>query len=361
MFNGTTKPLPISEIEGIQTIIPSKETHPRSSRRISVIDPLDPDIYKQRCHIILYYKPTCSEDSGWVFAGFTKESFGMAMEQQPIIGGRVRRGKDGEESGGDMALEIVSNDCGVRLVEARIPVALSEFLDRKDREDAEAELVFWKDFDEKNPQFCPPLYVQVTNFQCGGYSVGISCSLLLADPSAIINFLFIWAKTHGKLVSENDFKILPLYYLPNLRPRNTKNLIVSDQIKNRNKSVIFTTPGSSQNRNADKELVSTCIEEAETELGVKMPKETRLFSVTSFKEIMVEKYLRASVVPQFPNKLARVGWDHLGANEISFYEGNKPISVSNWVYSAPGEVLAILTPSSGNRNSSMNIVVSIPN
>jgi hypothetical protein len=56
---------------------------------------------------------------------------------------------------------MVSNDTGVRLVEAKITMTLQEFLGLEEREKAEAELVFWMDFDEQNPQFSPPLYVQV--------------------------------------------------------------------------------------------------------------------------------------------------------------------------------------------------------
>jgi hypothetical protein len=56
---------------------------------------------------------------------------------------------------------MVSNDTGVRLVEAKITMTLQEFLGLEENEKAEAELVSWMDIDEQNPQFSPLLYVQV--------------------------------------------------------------------------------------------------------------------------------------------------------------------------------------------------------
>ncbi|XP_028083588.1 protein ECERIFERUM 26-like, partial [Camellia sinensis] len=212
-LNGTpTNILPNSHIEAAQSVTPTKATDPRLSRQVAITDSATSAIFRRRFQAILYYKKALSEESGWLLVGWMKLSLGKALEEQPILAGRLRRGE-----GGKGELEIVSNDSGVRVIEARISTTLAEFLDLKEREDAEAELVFWNDVDDQNPQFSPLFYIQVTNFQCGGYSIGISCSLVLADPLAIISFLRRWVNIHNRMVSEADEAKPPLFYLPNFK------------------------------------------------------------------------------------------------------------------------------------------------
>lgn len=153
MKDGTTNSLPKSQIEAAQSVVPIKRTDPRLSRRVSVTDS---GIFQSRFHIIVYYNKASGEDSGWSLAGWTKESLGRALHEQPMLGGRLRR-----EEGSEGGLELVSNDSGIRLFEARISKTVAEFLDLEEREDAEAELVYWKDIDEENPQFSPLFYAQV--------------------------------------------------------------------------------------------------------------------------------------------------------------------------------------------------------
>lgn len=152
-------------IEGVLTITPSKITEPRQVRQVSANDPIGLGLFGQCLHVVLYYKSS-QEDSGWLHAGWMKESLARALLDQPMISGRLRRrdiaGDDDLDQQIHHELEIVSNDSGARLIEARIPITLSEFLDSKTRETAEAELVFWKDIDEQSPQFCPLFFVQVT-------------------------------------------------------------------------------------------------------------------------------------------------------------------------------------------------------
>ena len=80
-----------------------------------------------------------------------------------MLSGRLWRGEDG-----DGELDIVSNDSGVRLIETQVAVTLSEFLELKEKEEAEAQLVFWNDIDEHNPRFSPLFYVQVTKLTYPG-------------------------------------------------------------------------------------------------------------------------------------------------------------------------------------------------
>ncbi|KAH7863598.1 hypothetical protein Vadar_019700 [Vaccinium darrowii] len=362
MIYGTTNSLPKFQIEAIQSVVPIKTTDPRLTHRVSSIT--DSDIFQSRFHTIFYYNKVSSEDSGRTLAGWTKESLGRALQEQPIFGGRLRRGEEAEG-----VLEIVSNDGGIRLLEARISKTLAEFLDLEEREEAEAELVYWKDIDEENPQFSPLFYVQVTNFQCGGYSVGISCSLLLADPLAIICFLSRWANIHSKMVSETEMTKPPLFYLPKFKTNASShtNQVGSNGVKDRQKPLIFETgklnPNDVETRKA---LVSRCIEEAELKFGEKRASKFSLIVKTTSEpeEREVESYLRQGLMEEMPlsfsSGISCGSWDDLGASEVSFYEGNKPVCVSYWIGSIPGEGLLALIPCPDESVSEVfNVVVTI--
>lgn len=152
-----------SEIEAVQTVPPSKITVPRKVRQVSLPSSVSSDVWGGCVHMVLYYNKLASgEESGSLHAGWIKESLAKALSQQPLVAGRLQKGErvgGGEEEGQNV---IVSNDAGVRLVEARISMTMSEFLlSNTVREEAEAELVFWKDVDQTDPQFCPLFYVQV--------------------------------------------------------------------------------------------------------------------------------------------------------------------------------------------------------
>nr|POE95270.1 brassinosteroid-related acyltransferase 1 [Quercus suber] len=225
----------------------------------------------------------------------------LAISKQPILSGRLWRGEDG-----DGELEIVSNDGGVRLIETQVAVTLSVFLELKEKEEAEAQLVFWNDIDEHDPQFSPLFYVQVTNFQYGGYSIGISCSILLADLMVKEKFLTSWANIHNNILSSNNELKKPFFYLPNLKRNGSSP-----------PSIISSTPR--------KDCVKTM----------------------HFKAIAENANLD--------------GWDeYLGAKEVAFREGNKPINVSYWIGSVlDGLVMAMPPPNQATHG--VNILVAIPN
>lgn len=146
-------------IEAVQTVMPAIPTDPRISRQVSIEKDINSSIFQRRFHMILYYKKASNEDSGWLLAGWTKESLAEALSDQPILAGRLRRVEGGD--GG--RLEIVPNDSGVRLIEARIPINLEEFLNLRNKEAAENQLVFWESIDEQDPQFSPLYYFQASD------------------------------------------------------------------------------------------------------------------------------------------------------------------------------------------------------
>ncbi|RVW50751.1 hypothetical protein CK203_076838 [Vitis vinifera] len=254
-------------------------------------------------------KSVTKEDSGWLVAGWIRESLGRALVEQPLLGGRLRRVGDSEGE-----FEIVSNDSGVRLMEARTSMALSEFLELKDWEAVEADqLVFWKDIDGQNPQFYPLFYVQVTNFERGGYSIGISCSLLLADPLGMASFLKRWASIHNTLVSENDKSKLPIFYLLSLRRLNDTpsiHMISSNTSRSRARAKIFNM---AENMNSDEKIcrtvASVCNEEAECHLGTKMASKYWLFLKKLSEDIKIEACSKEEIMPLSISGLSELRWD----------------------------------------------------
>ncbi|KAA3476088.1 taxadien-5-alpha-ol O-acetyltransferase-like [Gossypium australe] len=269
------------------------------------------------------------------------ESLGRALLEQPIISGRLQKRdrNDGE-------LEIVSNDSGIRIIEAMIQTTFSEFLDLKQREEAEAQLIFWNDIDEHNPQFSPLFYVQVTNFQCGGYSIGISCSILLVDLFLRTEFLETWASIHINIVDHNNEPKLPLFYLPGFS--DTRLLPQFNQ----------------RNKNMEIESLA-CVEDAENGLGSEMGAEFCLFVNESFEVIKVESCSKHGMLkPKLKANMEVIyaNWDDLGTNDVSFRLGNKPVHVSLWFRSILGGVVVVIpSPEEEQGAYTVNIFVTVPN
>lgn len=207
----------------------------------------------------------------------------------------------------------------------------------------------------------------MTNFHCGGYSVGISCSLVVADPLAIISFLRRWANIHSRMVSETELAKPPLFYLPNFKPNASSltNQAGSNRIKDRRKPLIFQTGKINHNEvETRKALALRCIEEAELKLGGKRASKITLLVKKPSEEIEVESYLREGLMEKqlsFRSGLNRGSWDDLGASEVKFWEGKKPVCVSYWISCVPGEGLLVLIPSPDESASeTLSVVVTVP-
>lgn len=352
------------QIEAVQTVSPSSVTDPREICLVSVKDPVGSNIFRGCLNIVLYYNKAGEEDSGWLVAGWIKESLGRVLSDQPMLGGRLWRGEDGNGE-----LEMVSNDSGARLVEAKITMTLREFLGLEEREKLEAELVIWKDIDEKNPQFSPLLYVQVTNFQCGGYSIGISSSLLLADLLIMDNFLMRWASIQKNLLSINGALKMPIFYLPNLKSTSLSpnSTIIPTPSERSGQTKIFKISGDTEIEGAKNELfkraASLCIEKAEHELGSEMPAGFSLFVKESSNVIRVQNCKKNELVKSHLNLSTQVNsssLDDSGIKELAFQDGNEPVHVSCWIGSV-ADGLVVATPSpNGDTSSDINVIVTIP-
>ncbi|PON64609.1 Transferase [Parasponia andersonii] len=385
-----------SGIEAVQTVPPLKITVPKKVRQVSSSPSLlslslssssaaaghvGPRVWGGCLYMVLYYNRLASgEDSGSLHAGWIKESLARVLSEQPLLAGRLQKGDT--IGGGDEEEEvyvIVANDAGVRLVEARMPLTMSEFLldldsskSNSTMKEAEAELVFWKDVDETDPQFCPLFYVQVTKFECGGYSFGISCSLLLADI-LFKNFLKKWADIHKNMLSKNGIPERPLFYLPSLKitpSSNVTNIIHSEASKDSGQTIIFNVTYSNKDELITSTLALLCIEEAEAKLGSKMALEFTFSYVKERSNVVFlkkcSKYDQLAIKPDLnlKDRIKSATWDDFGMMELEFRKGNKPVRVSNWIGSVSSGLVMATPYCSEDRQdvlSGMKIIVRVPN
>lgn len=201
---------------------------------------------------------------------------------------------------------------------------------------------------------------QVTNFSCGGYSIGISCSLVLADPFVLKSFINIWSKLHTKLVP-NGSK-LPTFYLPNnARHGPSPSLLTGSKTgKIYGESVIFEVPTKVLNSgdNVHKSLALLCIGEAEHVTGRKMTSRFCLFVRTSSGDIKTE-VCNIEEMLEKPSEIeitcASMS-DEVKVDKICFNEENKPGYGSYWFTSGVEEGSVIITESDGVK---MKIVVTL--
>ncbi|KAL5551367.1 hypothetical protein UlMin_001543 [Ulmus minor] len=367
---GNIKFLLKSQIEALLSVSPANFTDPRQVRQVLAKEQDLLGVFGGCLNVLLYYKKACQEDSGSIHAGWIKETLGMALLEQPLLCGRLRPKESGEKE-----VEIVSNDSGVRLVEARIPATLSEFLGSKStREDFESELVFWKDIDRDDPKFSPLFYVQVTKFDCGGYSFGISCTLLLADLLFKENFLKRWAKIHNNMILSSQNNALlkePIFYLPNLKhdgPSSTTNILSPSPNQNSGETMIFNISPADPNQFCL--LASLCIEETEKKLMIHGEKGSEFSLIVKEGHnndvIKIERCSKDEQVkpkPRINSLISSSSWDDFGGYEVEFREGNKPLHVSCWIksISSGGLVMGIPSSSDDKDKYEAKIIVAVSN
>ncbi|CAL5025501.1 unnamed protein product [Urochloa decumbens] len=115
------------------------------------------------------------------------------------VAGRVRRAEDDAQGGGGAGEGgarrrpyIKCNDCGVRIVEAKCDRDMADWL-RDDAPDRLRQLCYDKVL---GPElfFSPLLYVQITNFKCGGLALGFSWAHLIGDVFSAATCFNKWAQ-----------------------------------------------------------------------------------------------------------------------------------------------------------------------
>ncbi|KAK1367565.1 Anthranilate N-benzoyltransferase protein 3 [Heracleum sosnowskyi] len=347
------------QYEAFSSVVPLKPTFSRPSFRISTEKYTVPGILKRCFCVLLCYKKASSEDSGWIVAGWTKTSMGIALSEKPMLAGRLRRVEDG-------GLEIVSNDSGIRLVEAQIPMTLDEFVGLRNKEEVRKQLVFWKSIDDQNTQFSPLMYIQVTNFKCGAYAMGISCSILLADPISMSSFLKRWAKIHMNLFNESQTQKLPLLYLPNFGiPDSTPvyNPNYATPKETTEQTMIFKFTNLTMDNEMQRIVAVSCIDKANRRLGNKATSNFSLLvkdpSNATFKieTVCVKEVVSLKSFKNFDGINSKdSSWaDFINADELLIAKENKPIDCRSWISSPVEEGLVMIISS----NSNVTVIVTV--
>lgn len=209
---------------------------------------------------------------------------------------------------------------------------------------------------------------QVTNFTCGGYSIGISCSLLLVDPFSLTTFIKKWANLHNNLIisTNKSSPKIPTFYLPNHgKPASSPSLLMgSNTTKDAAHTVIFKIPTKILNldTNIHKNLAALCIGEAERDAGRKMASNLSLFlkvpSQDGVEVLSRQGLLESPKLSGYSSingmSCART-WDELELDSVCFSDGNKPVYASCWINSVVDEGSVMIVPSS--TDSGVTIVV----
>ncbi|GJY45153.1 eceriferum 26-like protein [Tanacetum coccineum] len=118
-----------------------------------------------------------------------KETMFYWLNHAYIPCGRFRKSDSGRPS-------IKCNDCGVRLIEAKCKMSLDEWLQSKD--DEGHKLLVPNQFLGPDLPYSPLVLMQLTKFECGGTSVGISWAHVLGDVFSAVGFTNLWGLATSK-------------------------------------------------------------------------------------------------------------------------------------------------------------------
>ncbi|KAL1353144.1 hypothetical protein HN51_017066 [Arachis hypogaea] len=367
--------LPKVRILAVKTVAPVKETQPRLAQKVLLAsndhDSMQPRSIVGGCYqVVFYYNNDNGEESDWSFYGWIVESLCMALVDYPILAARLLER--------DTGLEIVSIDSGFRLLSAQCQWSLSQFLDLNERHnDNETELVYWKEIDETLPQFSPLCSVQVTKFECGGYSIGISCSLfLLTEVLAVDNFLKKWTEIYQEMLPQNGEIKKSIFIHPLVKDHEVlpSHVISRTFSRKRAESMIFKITSTTDvmimsiNQETWRELAMLCVKNLEQKHNIQMGSKFSFLvkkhsSSSSSGVITIE-----SCSNNGGNNVKRLGlkyqitlatWNEFGLYNVAFCEANKPVHVSCWVASSvpEGHVMAMPHP---RDNLSAVIIVTPP-
>ncbi|MED6158549.1 hypothetical protein PIB30_033670 [Stylosanthes scabra] len=369
--NGGTHPHHESllQVVSVMSVSPLKVTEPRLALQVVADGVMERRSIGGCYQIVLYYNHCTDEDSGWNLAGWIVESLAKALVDYPLLAGRLQRRQDDHNT---CLQQIVCNDSGIRLLEARCRLTLPRFLDELDRnKNHEEQLVFWNEIDHQNPEFSPLVYVQVTNFKCGGYSIGISCSLLLAEVLVVDNFLKKWAKIHNEMLLKNGEIKRPIFYQPCQRKFDEAlpSYVISRTLfKTGAESMVFkiTSKEASFNTERLREIAMICVKEVEQKFNTKMGSKFSFVVKESSNVTRVQSPSKSNGKQSSMQGLALKNniqmtpttWNEFGLYEVAFSKGNTAVHVACWVASVPdGHVLAVPYP---KENASAVIIVSPP-
>ncbi|KAL2348195.1 hypothetical protein Fmac_002195 [Flemingia macrophylla] len=292
--NGDTSKL---QIVAMMNVPPLKVTEPRQVRKVLVSDEEHVSGIQGCYQIVMYYEMVREEDAhahahahanGWCLAGWIVESLGMVLLDHPLLAGRLHT-----------------------------------------RDHSAFEIV--------------------TNFECGGYSIGISCSLLLAEVLLFENFLEKWVEIHTKMSQQRGKIETPIFYHPRLKnPESLPwDIISRTQSQNGVQSMVFKITGVvNLEKELWRELAMLCVEKAKQKQDTNLGSDFCLVVKESSELIKVESCSMNGVGKKMTHEfeISQSTWKEFGVYEVAFNVGNKPIHVSCWIGSVSDDGYAMAVP-----------------
>ncbi|KAM7261394.1 hypothetical protein ACFE04_008761 [Oxalis oulophora] len=117
--------------------------------------------------------------------------------------GRLRRSESGRPY-------VKCNDCGIRFVEANCGKTVEEWLEITANDDSVQNLLVYHAPIGPDLAFSPLIYIQATNFKCGGLALSLNWAHLLGDAFSIAE----WFNSWGPRMSGNKLKSEPSFTKP---------------------------------------------------------------------------------------------------------------------------------------------------
>ncbi|PAN39410.1 hypothetical protein PAHAL_7G240500 [Panicum hallii] len=356
-------------VESMQTAVPARDAGSGRSLPIAVSGPpLAAAELQRHFRAVLYYRgagaggeleATARERAAWV-----KESLSAALVDHPEMAGRLGRG------GGDGCLwEVKLRDTGVRLVQASVEATMAAFLEARgaDRERQEAALALWTDVDAHEPDICAPFFVQLTRFQDGGYAVGASCSLLLADPLSLVRFLKSWARKLAELQAQGELVANPvIQYTRYIRStgaaaKHVKSVPLDTATATDNNTTTVLFRAAAAGTPDHRALAAACVATASERLGARAPPRFTVVARDGSEGLKVQTCAADGDQKPCPAPRAALWRDEpglgLGLQDLAL-EGRKPVHVSYCVMPCADEGLVVVMPAGGGE---LLISATVPN
>jgi hypothetical protein len=213
--------------------------------------------------------------------------------------------------------------------------------------------------------------LQLTRFLDGGYAVGVSCSLLLADPLSLIGFLKSWARKNTEMQAQSKHVAHPViqytHYIqsPGAAKRVKSGTSTLDTATataaDNTKTVLFRATDSSDRR----ALAAACVGMASKRLGgAKEPPRFTVIARDGSKGLhvqtcgTVEYGDREACLGHGHGLAARIAqWSEAGLEDLAL-EGSKPVHVSYSISPCADEGLVVVMPAGG---AELLISVTVPN
>jgi len=209
---------------------------------------------------------------------------------------------------------------------------------------------------------------QLTRFLDGGYAIGVSCSLLLADPLSLIGFLKSWARKNTEMQAQSKHVAHPViqytHYIqsPGAAKRvksgtSTLGTATATAAEDSTTTVLFGAPDTTSDHRA---LAAACVGMASKRLGgAKEPPRFTVMARDSSKGLHVQTCGdREACLGHGHGLAARVAqWSEAGLEDLAL-EGSKPVHVSYSISPSADEGLVVVMPAGG---AELLISVTVPN